>query len=57
MTVVLAEDDQSLNALLARVLESAGHRVLTAENGLEALTLVQRFPAERTRDATSLDPR
>ncbi len=46
MTVVLAEDDQALNALLSRVLESAGYRVLSAENGLEALTLVQRFPTD-----------
>lgn len=46
MTVVLAEDDQSLNSLLSRVLESAGYRVLSAENGLEALTLVQRFPTD-----------
>lgn len=46
MTIVLAEDDQALNGLLTRVLESAGYRVLSAQDGLEALTLVQRFPTD-----------
>jgi len=42
LTVLLAEDN-SVNRLLAeRLLEKHGHRVLPAENGIEALSILER---------------
>jgi len=38
-TVLIVEDDASLRALAARVLESSGYNVLLARNGVEALAL------------------
>src|SRR5256886_7205699 len=38
-TVLIVEDDASLRALAARVLESSGYKVLLARNGVEALAL------------------
>jgi CheY-like chemotaxis protein len=43
LTVVLAEDDDSLRALVSLVLENEGYRVLAASDGVEALSLVHRF--------------
>ncbi len=53
LTVLLAEDN-SVNRLLAeRLLEKHGHRVLPAENGVEALSILER---ERERiDAVLMD--
>ena len=38
-TVLIVEDDASLRALAARVLESSGYKVLLARNGIEALAI------------------
>jgi len=41
-TILIVDDEQPLRELLADVLESDGHRVMTAGNGREALTIVAR---------------
>jgi PAS domain S-box-containing protein len=46
-TVLLVEDDASAASLMARVLTSAGYRVLAAEDGVAALELVARHGLER----------
>jgi two-component system cell cycle sensor histidine kinase/response regulator CckA len=43
-TVLIVEDDASLRALAARVLESSGYKVLLARNGVEALALCAGYP-------------
>jgi CheY-like chemotaxis protein len=44
--VLLADDDPMIRELVSRILEDAGYRVLTAEDGVEALELIQeRRPA------------
>jgi CheY-like chemotaxis protein len=45
-TVLVVDDDGDLRLALAAVLEDAGHRVLLAENGVEALTLLEKEPAD-----------
>jgi two-component system chemotaxis response regulator CheY len=40
MTVVIADDDQNLLAMLVPHLEHAGHKVLLAANGDELLSLI-----------------
>jgi CheY-like chemotaxis protein len=41
-TVLVVDDDADLRAALAAVLEDAGHRVLLAENGVEALQVLDQ---------------
>jgi two-component system, cell cycle sensor histidine kinase and response regulator CckA len=41
-TVLVVEDDPAVCAVTRRVLERAGYRVLTAQNGLEALMVAER---------------
>jgi CheY-like chemotaxis protein len=38
-TVLVVEDEESLRALVERILRNAGYKVLVAENGADALTL------------------
>lgn len=42
MDVLLVDDDQDIRSSYGRLLERAGYTVVTAENGLEALAVVQR---------------
>jgi PAS domain S-box-containing protein len=41
-TILLAEDDPALRKMAATLLEKLGYRVLTASNGMEALSLKQK---------------
>jgi len=41
-TVLLAEDDPEVRAVLVRILGRLGHRVLTAEGGQDALALAEQ---------------
>lgn len=41
-TIVLADDDDDLRAVYVQCLSSAGHTILEARNGREALDLVRR---------------
>jgi CheY-like chemotaxis protein len=44
-TVILVVDDEVMIVNIARIaLEGDGHFVLTAQNGVEALDLSQKFP-------------
>jgi CheY-like chemotaxis protein len=40
-TVLVVDDDADLRLALSAVLEDAGHRVLLAENGVEALAVLE----------------
>lgn len=40
-TILLVEDEQSVRTMVRRMLESNGYRVLDAENGREAMQLIQ----------------
>jgi CheY-like chemotaxis protein len=44
-TILLVEDDAALRKVATRILESAGYTLLTAANGVEALSLVDRHKA------------
>ncbi|NJD18987.1 MAG: response regulator [Gemmatimonadetes bacterium] len=41
--VLLVEDEEGIRRLVARILERAGYRVVTAADGLEALSVVERL--------------
>lgn len=43
--ILIADDDPLLRLLLKRRLEGAGHEVASAENGREALRLIEEQPA------------
>ena len=43
--ILLAEDDESLRGFIARALAQAGHEVVTAADGAEALDLLTREAA------------
>jgi CheY-like chemotaxis protein len=43
-TIVVVEDEQSVRDLAARILQSKGYRVVTAENGRKALDLIAKYP-------------
>lgn len=42
MRVLVVEDDRSMRALLEKMLLAAGHHVVIASNGLEALSLIEK---------------
>lgn len=42
MRVLVVEDDRSMSGLLVAMLKAAGHEVLTAHDGIEAMRLVER---------------
>ena len=41
--MLLADDDPMIRELVSRILEDAGYHVVTAEDGLEALELIQEW--------------
>jgi CheY-like chemotaxis protein len=41
MKVLIADDDQGMRDILKIFMDRAGHETVTAENGLEALTLLE----------------
>ena len=43
--ILVVEDESSLRDMTARMLESAGYRVMTARNGEDALELLHDYPA------------
>jgi two-component system cell cycle response regulator CpdR len=43
--ILVADDEETIRSLVALALTSAGHQVLTAANGLEALALFRSFPS------------
>ncbi len=43
--ILLAEDDSAMRQFIAGALERAGHDVTTAENGLLALTILEKDPS------------
>ncbi len=44
--ILVAEDDGMVRRLLAAILEKEGHRILQAENGVEALKLIDSEPVD-----------
>jgi two-component system cell cycle sensor histidine kinase/response regulator CckA len=42
--VLIAEDEQPVRSLISRTLQSSGHKVLTASNGVEAIALFRSSP-------------
>jgi diguanylate cyclase (GGDEF)-like protein len=42
MRVLVVDDDRSMRALLERMLVAAGHHVVSASNGVEALSLIEK---------------
>jgi len=46
VTVLVADDNEVAQRLCRRVLEKAGHKVLTASDGLEAVTLALANPLD-----------
>jgi CheY-like chemotaxis protein len=43
LTVLVVDDDDAVRRIIARELEQAGFRVLTAGNGVEALATLKQF--------------
>ena len=46
LTVLVVDDDDGVRRIMARKVEQAGYRVLTARDGLEALTLLEQSGIE-----------
>jgi CheY-like chemotaxis protein len=44
ITVLVVDDDEALRLYTSRVLEAAGYNVLTAEDGVHALSLLHQSP-------------
>jgi two-component system, cell cycle sensor histidine kinase and response regulator CckA len=44
--ILVVDDEDTVRSIVARVLESAGHDVLQAEDGLQALAILEEQPAE-----------
>jgi CheY-like chemotaxis protein len=42
LTVLVVDDDDGVRRIMARQLEQAGYHVLTADNGVEALTVLEQ---------------
>jgi signal transduction histidine kinase/DNA-binding response OmpR family regulator len=45
-TILVAEDEDTLRKLVARILESRGYRVLQARDGKHALEICEKYPGE-----------
>jgi CheY-like chemotaxis protein len=45
-TVLVVEDQEDVRKLIRTILESYGYRILEAENGVEALRLIEEHPGE-----------
>ncbi|HUX22363.1 MAG TPA: PAS domain S-box protein, partial [Spirochaetia bacterium] len=45
-TILLAEDEPALRAMIEEVLTTQGYRVLVAENGNEAIRIAREYPTE-----------
>jgi len=43
-TIVVADDDQNMRTLVARILSADGYEVLTAEDGRQAIALIRQQP-------------
>lgn len=43
LRILLVDDDRAIQLLVRRILEKAGHTVVTAANGVEGLSLVDKF--------------
>ena len=43
-TVLVVDDDSAFRALVCQMLEASGHRVLAAQNALEAHQISKTFP-------------
>lgn len=43
-TILIAEDQESIRVLIKGFLEQRGYRVLAAQDGLEAITLLNDYP-------------
>jgi CheY-like chemotaxis protein len=54
-TVLVVDDDAALLRLAASILESAGHKVLRASNGVEALLLFQSYSSRLDLVLTDVD--
>lgn len=48
MCVLIVEDEPLLLTLMAEFLKDAGHEVMTAEDGLKAMILIEQWPAKFT---------
>jgi CheY-like chemotaxis protein len=46
LTVLVVDDDDGVRRIIARKVEQAGYRVLTAGNGVEALTVLEQSDTE-----------
>ena len=46
MCVLIVEDEPLILMMAAECLEDAGHDVMTAEHGLEAITLIEAWPGK-----------
>jgi CheY-like chemotaxis protein len=46
LTVLVVDDDEGVRGIIARKVEQAGYRVLTAGNGVEALTVLEQSGIE-----------
>ncbi|MBL4804982.1 MAG: response regulator [Alphaproteobacteria bacterium] len=44
--ILIAEDDQSMSGFLVMALEKAGHKAVAAENGLDALKILEEDEKE-----------
>ena len=57
LLVLVVDDIESVRRLIRRVLEHAGHRVLEARDGVEALACLAENPADGWELATHLSGR
>ena len=43
-TILVADDEEAIRVLVSAILKAAGHQVITAANGLEAVALYRSSP-------------
>jgi len=53
--ILVVDDEKAIRDLLSMVLTSAGHRVLTAGNGAEAVAVYRSYPDQIDLVVTDLD--